>query len=45
MRNVVERPTLGGGKGFSFTGHLEIMIPLLSACLIGRSLDKGENKD
>ena len=29
--NVVERPTQGSGKGYSFTGHHEIMIPLLAA--------------
>ncbi len=40
MRNVVERPTSGGGKGFSFTGHHEIMIPLLAAGLVAGSLDK-----
>ena len=28
--NVVHRPTLHGGKGYSFTGHHEIMIPLLA---------------
>ena len=28
--NVVTRPTLGAGKGFSFIGHHEIMIPLLA---------------
>ncbi len=28
--NVVERPTQGSGKGYSFTGHHEIMIPLLA---------------
>ncbi len=27
--NVVERPTLAGGKGYTITGHHEIMIPLL----------------
>ena len=27
--NVVERPTLGGGRGYSITGHHEINIPLL----------------
>jgi hypothetical protein len=27
--NVVERPTLGGGKGYTITGHHELMIPLL----------------
>jgi hypothetical protein len=34
--NVVERPTRGeGGKGYSLTGHHEIMIPLFTAALIG----------
>ena len=28
--NVVARPTQGAGKGFSFVGHHEIMIPLLA---------------
>ncbi len=28
--NVVKRPTEKGGKGFNFTGHHEIMIPLLA---------------
>jgi len=31
--NVVERPVQGTGRGFSFTGHHEIMIPLLAAAL------------
>jgi hypothetical protein len=29
--NVVERPTQGGGRGFNFIGHHEIMFPLLMA--------------
>ncbi len=29
--NVVVRPTLCGGRGLSFTGHHEIMVPLLAA--------------
>ena len=29
--NVVDRPTRGGGRGYQFTGHHEIMIPLLHA--------------
>ncbi|UCD18675.1 MAG: hypothetical protein JSV44_09395 [Candidatus Zixiibacteriota bacterium] len=28
--NVVKRPTADGGRGFYFTGHHEIMIPLLA---------------
>jgi hypothetical protein len=27
--NVVERPTKGGGRGYNFVGHHEIMFPLL----------------
>jgi hypothetical protein len=38
--NVVERPTLGGGKGFELIGHHEIMLPLLAAAVI-ESLDVG----
>jgi hypothetical protein len=29
--NVVDRPTRSGGRGFNFTGHHEIMVPLLHA--------------
>jgi hypothetical protein len=33
--NVVRRPTEhGAGRGFSITGHHELMIPLLAAMLI-----------
>ena len=39
MTNVVHRPTLDGGKGFSLTGHHEIMFPLLAAAVI-EGLDK-----
>ena len=31
--NVVERPTRKYGRGFNFTGHHEIMIPLLAAMI------------
>ena len=35
MTNVVRRPTAGGaGRGFSVTGHHEIMIPLLAAHIL-----------
>lgn len=34
--NVVERPTRGGGTGFSFTGHHELMLPLLAWSIKGR---------
>lgn len=32
--NVVNRPTRGVGRGYSLTGHHEIMIPLLAAMLV-----------
>lgn len=34
--NVVERPTRGadGGRGYSITGHHELMIPLFSAAVL-----------
>lgn len=36
--NVVERPHAGGtGRGYSLTGHHEIMVPLLAAILADRS--------
>ena len=32
--NVVTRPVAGTGRGYSLTGHHEIMIPLLAAALL-----------
>lgn len=32
--NVVTRPTASSGRGYSLTGHHEIMIPLLAAALV-----------
>ncbi|MFQ5539873.1 MAG: hypothetical protein ACE5FB_05685 [Candidatus Binatia bacterium] len=34
LSNVVARPTLGSGKGYHLTGHLEIMVPLLFASVL-----------
>jgi hypothetical protein len=34
MTNVVHRPTLEGGEGYSITGHHEIMFPLLAAAVV-----------
>lgn len=34
MTNVVRRPTQKGGKGYSLTGHHEIMLPLLAAAVL-----------
>jgi hypothetical protein len=42
--NVVHRPTLEGGKGFNFTGHHELMIPLLAAALVDRSGEIGNRR-
>lgn len=36
--NVVERPTLAGGRGIQLTGHHEILIPLL-CWAVARALD------
>jgi hypothetical protein len=38
--NVVERPTLAGGRGIQLTGHHEILIPLLCWAVL-RRLDDG----
>lgn len=32
--NVVQRPTLEGGRGFEITGHHEIMVPLLAWAVV-----------
>jgi hypothetical protein len=34
LTNVVKRPTQQGGKGYTLTGHHEIMVPLLAAGII-----------
>ena len=36
--NVVQRPTMHGGKGYEITGHHEIMVPLL-AWAVASALD------
>ena len=36
LENVIRRPTDTGGKGYTFTGHHEIMIPLLAEAVIGK---------
>ena len=36
LTNVVRRPVAGIGRGFSFIGHHEIMIPLLAACIVSK---------
>jgi hypothetical protein len=34
QQNIVTRPTQDNGRGFDFTGHHEIMMPLLYAALV-----------
>ena len=34
IENVVKRPTEMGGKGYTFTGHHELMIPLLVQAIL-----------
>ena len=34
--NVVERPTLAGGRGIQLTGHHEILFPLISWAVVSR---------
>jgi hypothetical protein len=34
VTNVVRRPTLHGGRGYTLTGHHEIMLPLLYAAVV-----------
>jgi len=36
LQNVVKRPTSGTGKGYTITGHHEIMLPLLAAGILDR---------
>ena len=40
MVNVVQRPTMTGGRGYHVTGHHEILIPLLTAALL-EALEEG----
>jgi hypothetical protein len=34
LTNVVRRPVFGSGRGFSFIGHHELMIPLLASLIV-----------
>lgn len=40
--NVVQRPTLAGGRGYEITGHHEILIPMLAWAVID-ALDDGSD--
>jgi hypothetical protein len=39
--NIVQRPTLGSGRGYEITGHHEIMLPLLAWGVVERMRDAG----
>jgi hypothetical protein len=41
LQNVVERPTSGKSRGYTITGHHEIMVPLLAAGILDR-MDSAE---
>ena len=46
MVNVVERPhAKAGGRGFSLTGHHELMIPLLAAALVESDPESGSESE
>ena len=40
--NVVSRPVAAGGKGYSFTGHHELMLPLLAAAIKSQDVKSRE---
>ncbi len=41
LTNVVRRPVANGaGRGYSLTGHHELMIPLLAASIVSQSLNQ-----
>ena len=40
MTNVVNRPTMGGGKGYNIIGHHELLIPLLAATLVDQLVEQ-----
>lgn len=41
LQNVVKRPTAGKSRGYTITGHHEIMLPLLAAGILDRLKAKG----
>ena len=45
LTNVVSRPTAGTGRGYSLTGHHELLIPLLAAALIESAVSLTEYRD
>jgi len=43
VMNVVRRPVAGVGRGFTLTGHHEILVPLLAAALIEESEEEASD--
>ncbi len=43
QENIIKRPTAEGGKGYSITGHHEIMIPLLAKAVLLK-INRNTNK-
>ncbi len=41
MTNVVRRPSMLGGEGIHLTGHHELMVPLLAACIKEEAARRG----
>ncbi|KAF0220694.1 MAG: hypothetical protein FD174_1018 [Geobacteraceae bacterium] len=41
LQNVVKRPTAGKSRGYTITGHHEIMLPLLAAGILDRLKARG----
>jgi hypothetical protein len=39
LTNVVQRPTLGAGRGINLVGHHEIMLPLIAAAILEQLAD------
>ena len=44
-QNVLFRPTLKSGRAFAFTGHHEIMLPLLAASLKSYDLSRAKSRE
>jgi hypothetical protein len=43
LTNVVRRPVANGaGRGYNLTGHHELMIPLLAACIVSQSIPSSD---
>ncbi|TLM66180.1 MAG: hypothetical protein FDZ69_06815 [Deltaproteobacteria bacterium] len=42
LQNVVKRPTSGGGRGYTVTGHHEINVPLMAAAILEALATGGE---